>query len=416
MNKTIDFRSLLWVGTFLLISLSRLPAQQWQQIGALPAGQVSVLLVQGDTLFAAGLNKLYFTIDGGDTWDSTAVILPSLDYIEAVRYSQGRLYVGTVADGVYSSADGGQNWHADNNGLAGLGAKNISSFAIRGDSLYAGTFGSGVFVKKISSNSNWSTYNIGMPWLNIESLTHIDGRLFAGSGANATVSQQVSPGHAWVETPFAPFNGIPNSFLGVVRQGDVLLGAGSQGMYRSADEGATWEHFNPGTGLLGYARFTTAGNRVLVQLAKSTGLSFIKFTDDQGLSWTDFDPGLSGSFGYDLTFYAGRLYAARSNGLWRIELTTAAPEPIDKTATLEQNFPNPFSGRTTISFTLARAERVEIAVFDAAGAYIRTVWRGEKPAGSHRLELDAGDLPGGMYVYRLVADSNVAARWMTVLR
>lgn len=150
----------------------------------------------------------------------------------------------------------------------------------------------------------------------MESLHNVDGKLFAGAGGNAAVAVQVTPGHAWEEIPFAVFDGSQNSFLGVVRQGNVLLAAGTLGLYRSDDGGENWTHYDVGTGVLGTARLVVFGGRVIASLAKPSGLSFLKYTDNQGLDWNNFEPALAGSAGYDLAVYNGQLYAARSNGLW----------------------------------------------------------------------------------------------------
>lgn len=416
--RSLNFQSLINVHTlvFPLLFTASLNAQQWQRVGELPASLTTALLVQGDTLYAAGLSKLFYTFDGGDTWDSTAIISPTLDYTAAIQLAQGRLYVGTEFEGVFSSADGGHTWQADNNGLVGLGATNISSFAVRGDSLYAGTYGAGVFVKKISTNSNWSAYNAGILWGNAESVTNIDGKLYAGVGANATVYTHSYPGHTWGEVPFAVFNGFPNSFLGVVKQGDILLAAGNLGLYRSEDGGANWTHYNPGTGYLGAANFVINGERVIANLAKPAAFSFLHYTDNQGLSWQQFEPAIAGSYGHEIALFNGKLYSARDNGLWRIALTTNVETPVGERAELGQNFPNPFSGATTIPFTLQQPSRVELSICDAAGAFIHTLWQGEKSAGTHQVEFRAEDLPSGIYVYRLTTESGVTSRLMTIVR
>jgi photosystem II stability/assembly factor-like uncharacterized protein len=406
-NARLLFLPLLFAGVLL-------HAQQWQQVADIPGRQTTALFTIGDTLFAAGLNKIYFTYDGGHTWDSTSYLSPTLDYISAVCYKHGRLYAGTVVEGIFSSNDGGQNWQADNTGLTGLGATNISSLVIRGDSLYAGTYGAGVFVKKISVNSNWSAYNQSMPWGNIESLINIEGKLFAGAGGNATVTTQVYPGHTWVETPFAIFNGSFNAFLGAARQGNTLLAAGTLGLYRSDNDGATWAPYNPGTGVLGSARFVVNGVRVIANLAKPAATSFLRFTDNQGLDWPNFEPQAPNTFGYDIALFGGKLYAARDNGLWRIALTTNVDEPETQLPELGPNSPNPFSDITRIPVTLPRQSWVEVSIFDAAGTYIRTVWRGEKPAGMHQFEVQAAGLPSGLYVCRLTTGTGAAARLITI--
>jgi photosystem II stability/assembly factor-like uncharacterized protein len=408
MNKTPQIKFIF--AMFLSFGFLSLNAQQWQQVTEIPAGQTTALFATGDTLYAGGLNRIYYTFDGGDTWDSTAIIPMAEEQIAVVRHTRGRLYVGTEFDGVFSSSNGGQTWQADNTGLVGLGALNLSSFAVRGDSLYAGTYGASVFVKKISTNSNWSAYKTGILWNNVESLTNIDGKLYAGVGANATVYTQSYPGHTWEEAPFAVFDGFPNSFLGAVKQGDVLLAAGNLGLYRSDDGGANWTHYNPGTGYLGAANFVLDGERVIANLAKPVGFSFIKYTDDQGANWQNFEPAITGSYGYEIAFFNGKLYSGRSNGLWRIELTTSIKDPVGELPELGQNFPNPFSGSTTIPVTLTQQTWLELSVFDARAAYIRTIWRGEKPAGSHQFEFQAGDLPPGIYVCRLTTEAGVASR------
>lgn len=413
MNTRAIQNSAKLFAAFLLVASVRLSAQSWQQVSALPADRTSALFVAGDTLFVGGFNKVYFTADGGSSWDSTAVVLPWIDFIEGLHCAEGRLFAGTVLDGVYSSSDGGQSWQEDNGGLVGLGSKNISGFAVRGDSIYVGTYGAKVFVKKLSTNSNWSAYNSGIPWFNIESITNIDGTLYAGSGGNATFSRQAYPGHTWTEIEFAEFSGGLNSFLGVIRQGDVLMAAGTLGLYRSEDGGADWTPFDPGTGVLGSARFIQVDNRVIANLAKPAALSYIKFTDDQGLNWFDFVPAPPG-FSYDIAFYSGRLYLACENGLWRLPLTTRTEEPAERFSALGQNFPNPFTGVTTIPVELQRPARVELSLYDLNGRLIRTVWQGEKPAGAHLIEFDAGSLPAGLYFYRLAVDSEIEMKRLVV--
>ena len=74
---------------------------------------------------------------------------------------------------------------------------------------------------------------------------------------------------------------------------------------------------------------------------------------------------------------------------------------------LRQNAPNPFAGRTTIGFDLARGEHVTLRVFDVTGRVVRTLANGaEMQPGSHRVEWDGRDdrgakLGAGLYFCRL---------------
>jgi photosystem II stability/assembly factor-like uncharacterized protein len=315
--------------------------------------------------------------------------------------------------GIWRSADYGVTWQLANAGLNGIGAEDVSGLAVRGDSLYASTYGSGVFVRKTTENNAWSAYNFGMPWANVESITNIDDKLFAGAGGNGTVSQQAYPGDTWKEVPFATFDGDVNSFLGVIKQDEVLLAAGNKRLYRSTDEGAHWAPYNPGVGLVGFARFTTTGNRTLVLLVKPSGAGFMQYTDDAGLTWNDFQPALTGSAAFDAAFHNGWLYAARSNGLWRIGQATPVTEaPARENLETGQNFPNPFSTQTIIPINLPQSGKVVVSIFNSRGDFLRTIWSGFLSSGTQNIVFDAGDLPAGTYVYRVNTEQWVVTRTM----
>jgi hypothetical protein len=83
---------------------------------------------------------------------------------------------------------------------------------------------------------------------------------------------------------------------------------------------------------------------------------------------------------------------------------------------LDQNYPNPFNPQTEIRFTLDRAARVNLAVFDVAGAHVRTLKDGYMNTGSHRISFNADDLPSGIYIYRLKANGVTQSRKMTLIK
>ena len=75
---------------------------------------------------------------------------------------------------------------------------------------------------------------------------------------------------------------------------------------------------------------------------------------------------------------------------------------------LSQNRPNPFNAATSISFSLPRAEQVELEVYNTAGQKVRTLLRGQVAGGPTSLTWDGRDeagqeVAGGIYFYRLVS-------------
>ncbi len=89
---------------------------------------------------------------------------------------------------------------------------------------------------------------------------------------------------------------------------------------------------------------------------------------------------------------------------------------MPKTFLLEQNYPNPFNPSTTIFYQLPRSSQVRLAVYDLLGREIVTLVNREQPAGEYSVKLNAGNLPSGIYLYRLEAGSFVQTRKMMLLK
>jgi len=80
------------------------------------------------------------------------------------------------------------------------------------------------------------------------------------------------------------------------------------------------------------------------------------------------------------------------------------------------NYPDPFSRRTRIPFTLDRLERVRFTVFDALGRVLSREVAEALPAGDHFRFFDAGALPSGTYFYRMEAGERAVTRSMRIVR
>ena len=90
--------------------------------------------------------------------------------------------------------------------------------------------------------------------------------------------------------------------------------------------------------------------------------------------------------------------------------------PAAPGAELEQNFPNPFRGATTLRYRVDGGDRVRLRVFDARGALVRVVVDGFHAPGSYARTLEAGSLRPGTYIYRLEIGGRTLQRPMEVLR
>ena len=72
---------------------------------------------------------------------------------------------------------------------------------------------------------------------------------------------------------------------------------------------------------------------------------------------------------------------------------------------LAQNFPNPFSGTTTIRYALPTATHVRLEVYDIVGRQIAVLVDAEQPAAFHEVNWNANALASGVYLVRMHAEN-----------
>jgi len=83
-------------------------------------------------------------------------------------------------------------------------------------------------------------------------------------------------------------------------------------------------------------------------------------------------------------------------------------------ATLAQNYPNPFHGNSTISFTLIKGGYVSLKVYNLLGKELNTLLSKEMNPGVYNIPFNARDLPAGIYTYRLEVNGFVLTKKMAI--
>jgi hypothetical protein len=99
-------------------------------------------------------------------------------------------------------------------------------------------------------------------------------------------------------------------------------------------------------------------------------------------------------------------------------LTKLAPALASATG-VEASFatyPNPFTDRTTVRFTLTEAADVRLVVYDALGREAAVLVDGYREAGPHEAAFDGTGLPNGTYFALLEAAGRVERQTLTLLR
>lgn len=83
---------------------------------------------------------------------------------------------------------------------------------------------------------------------------------------------------------------------------------------------------------------------------------------------------------------------------------------------LDQNFPNPFRGATTIRFTLGENSHVELRIFDISGRLVNTLIDEERASGTHTITFESRKLASGVYFYQLITDEGALVKKMTLIK
>ncbi|MDZ7315652.1 MAG: T9SS type A sorting domain-containing protein [candidate division KSB1 bacterium] len=83
---------------------------------------------------------------------------------------------------------------------------------------------------------------------------------------------------------------------------------------------------------------------------------------------------------------------------------------------LKQNYPNPFNPSTTIEYSLPQQAWVTVKVYDLRGTEVATLVNEMKAPGSYSVVFNAGELPNGIYLYRINNGSQILTKKMMLIK
>ena len=83
---------------------------------------------------------------------------------------------------------------------------------------------------------------------------------------------------------------------------------------------------------------------------------------------------------------------------------------------LDQNYPNPFNPGTLIHYVVPVAGYVSLKIYNLLGEEVATIVDEFQNAGSMSVRWNAGDVPGGVYFYRLISRGTSEVRRMVFLK
>jgi hypothetical protein len=151
----------------------------------------------------------------------------------------------------------------------------------------------------------------------------------------------------------------------------------------------------------------------------------LNFTDTT--TNTQYTHALFGSGAY--TFYVvaefyfqGQLVYSDSSNVITENIVGNSDPVVPAVTRLNQNYPNPFTGKTFIQYDLAKASRsFKLEIFNVKGQCIRTLDKGNKSPGTYSIEWDGKDSLGkpaasGMYFYKMECENQKWVKKAILLR
>jgi serine protease AprX len=166
-----------------------------------------------------------------------------------------------------------------------------------------------------------------------------------------------------------------------------------------------------------------AGLEGYVSVALELNLINAYFTTTQGPY--DLEPVLHANFKptQDVTRADFAVIITRTHAQWNVATQPLATSTTSNAVVANKfenansySYPNPFSGKTTISYVVPQDGTVQVNVYDLLGKKVKTLVAENVKAGTYTTTFDGSSLPGGTYIYRIEAGNKVYTNRMILTK
>ncbi len=397
-----------------------------------------------DNLFAVAFNSngsgitggfngyIFKTTNYGENW--SALHRAHSEYLSYLKFFDENN--GMVVDrmgAVLRTYNGGNNYTQ----ISQPGAYILTGFHFTDSVTGYGVGANGRIMKTSNAGLNWTQMTSGIT----TSLSKIqfNGALGLAVGYYGIILRTNNQGTNWTSQTSTTNNWLKNLFI---YNSSAAFVCGENQILKSSDGGMTWQSKTVGMSLDMLCIHTPNGGNVWaggnkIFYSANGGENWVmQFTPEQPINAIQF---LSQSVGYAagnsgyvikttnggmnwnklIIPYGGDLYAMNflnENVGWiagngTLLKTSTGGNVFIRTITsempegygLEQNYPNPFNSSSNVKFQIINYSRVSLKVYDILGKEVRTLVNESLQAGLYSVRFDAGDLPSGIYFYRLTA-------------
>jgi photosystem II stability/assembly factor-like uncharacterized protein len=388
----------IYILSFLMFAVTVNAQIVWEPTG-LSALCPSLNISASGVIYAGtSTGDVYKSTDNAANWTATN-IGAAYNIADIEIASNGYLFVSTTQNGVYRSTNDGLTWQHLSM-TAGIEARDVE---IKSGTIFVSTKDNGLG-KSTDNGDTWAGASSSVPESNVGAFTITNnGTLLLGVKGSNGLYRSTDDGASWTLTNF-PMNYRIYSLT--VASNSIFAGTAEylDGIYKSVDDGATWQKLSNSSASYEYYSngiFTSDGKLLIGVLNAG-----IYGSTDMGNTWQLSNNGLTSLYGFVLAQTPnGIIYATSGDGVFKSTGTTDTGN--DGTAVinfqLEQNFPNPFNPSTNIKYAIDGRQFVSLKIYDVLGNEIANLVNEEQQAGVHSVKFYASRISSGVYFYRLEA-------------
>jgi len=329
-----------------IYGVSRYASNSWEYSG-LALLNANDIVTNGNDVFSGsefGINK---SSDGGLTWELINNVLgnPVVAYCADIAVKDTLIIGAALQNGILRTGDYGQSWSTQNTGIA---PSLVSSVAISGNNLIAGTYDNGIF----------TSTDAGLTWVQ--------------SGAPGELINDIT----------------------VIGNNTIAASSGPGGNLVSTDMGLTW------TPVLSdyFDNLATSGSFVF---ASSPG--YVQVSLDSGVTYVNFTPPPTGVSIASITASATDVYIGTYyDGVWKMSISEInAFEQIDENIVKAEIHPNIFTGETWLySDEKLLNTNSELQITDMSGKVVYAT-----KINQQKTRILSGSLNKGIYLYHITGDT-----------